>query len=327
MDANLGLNTRDLSAFIRVHRRRVIVVPHPAKMRNHRIGGAATHSPALALVLALLFALCAGAADVPRRIVSLSPNLTEILYGIGAFPQVAGVTDYCSYPPEVVKIPSVGGWANPSLEKLLALRPDLVILDDAQAPLFEQNFHDLGLRTLVARDHNIEQVYGAMATLGAATGHAEAARKLAAATREGLAQIARKTAALSHPSVVLIVDRTPGTLRDLYAVTEGGYLAELVAIAGGRITGPPARSGYGKMSKEDLLAINPDVILDFTHAATGSLAAAPLDAWQELPELRAVRARRVYGVNEDYVPHPSQRMVQTAGLFARLLHRVAGEMK
>jgi iron complex transport system substrate-binding protein len=273
-----------------------------------------------ALPLAILLALSAGAADGPRRIVSLSPNLTEILYGIGAFPQVAGVTDYVSYPPEVAKIPSVGGWANPSFEKLLALRPDLVILDDAQAPLFQQKFRDLGLRTLVARDHNIEEVYGAMAVLGRATGHAEAAAQLAAATREGLAGIARKTAALSHPRVVLIVDRTPGTLRDLYAVSEGGYLAELIATAGGRIAAPPARSGYGKMSKEDLLAIDPDVILDFTHAATGRFAAAPLDAWQEMPELRAVRARRVYGVNEDYVPHPSQRMVQTAGLFAHLLH-------
>ncbi len=270
--------------------------------------------------LALLLALCAGAADAPRRIVSLSPNLTEILYGIGAFPQVVGVTDYCNYPPEVVKVPSVGGWANPSFEKLLALRPDLVILDDAQAPLFQQQFHDLGLRTLVARDHNIEEVYGAMETLGRATGHAEAAARLAATTRAGLAAIARETAALSHPRVVLIIDRTPGTLRDLYAVTEGGYLAQLVAIAGGRIAAPPDKAGYAKMSKEDLLAIDPDVILDFTHAATGRFAADPLEAWQEMPELRAVRARRVYGVNEDYVPHPSQRMVQTAGLFARLLH-------
>ncbi len=214
----------------------------------------------------------------------------------------------------------MGGWANPSLEKLLALRPDLVILDDAQAPLFQENFRDLGLRTLVARDHNIEEVYGAMATLGRATGHAEAAAQLAATTRAGLAGIARKTAPLSHPRVVLIVDRTPGTLRDLYAVSEGGYLAELVAIAGGRIAAPPDKAGYAKMSKEDLLAIDPDVILDFTHAATGRFAADPLEAWQQMPELRAVRARRVYGVNEDYVPHASQRMVQTAGLFARLLH-------
>lgn len=270
--------------------------------------------------LTLLLILCAGAADAPRRIVSLSPNLTEILYGIGAFPQVVGVTDYVNYPPEVAKIPSVGGWANPSFEKLLALRPDLVILDDAQAPLFQENFRDLGLRTLVARDHNIEEVYGAMATLGRATGHAEAAAQLAATTREGLAAIARRTAPLSHPRVVLIVDRTPGTLRDLYAVSEGGYLAELVAIAGGRIAAPPDKAGYAKMSKEDLLAIDPDVILDFTHAATGRFAADPLEAWQQMPELRAVRARRVYGVNEDYVPHASQRMVQTAGLFARLLH-------
>jgi iron complex transport system substrate-binding protein len=276
-------------------------------------------SAARIFALTIVGGLCAHAADLPRRIISLSPNLTEILYGIGAFPQVAGITDYCTYPPEAAKIPSVGGWANPSFEKLMSLRPDLVVLDDAQAPLFQQNLRDLGLPTLVARDHNIGQVYGAIETLGRATGHVQTAAQLAATTREGLARVSRRTAALPKPRVVLIVDRTPGTLRDLYAVG-GGYLAELVAVAGGRIAGPPAVAGYGKISKEDLLAINPDIIFDLTHGAVGRFAADPLEAWREMPELSAVRAHRVYTVNEDYVPHASQRMVQTAELFARLLH-------
>jgi len=120
--------------------------------------------------------------------------------------------------------------------------------------------------------------------------------------------------------VVLIVDRTPGTLRELITATAGGFLGELVEIAGGRIAVPPAKDGYGKLSKEDLLAAHPDVILDFVHGADSRFAGNPTEAWREMPELKAVRAGRVYAVNEDYVPHASQRMVQTAQLFARLIH-------
>lgn len=261
-------------------------------------------------------------SNTPRRIVSLSPNVTEMLYGIGAFGDLVGVSDFCTYPPQAAKLASVGAWDNPSLEKLAALRPDLVIVDDAQAPLMADHFRDLGLRILSVPDHSIDQVYAALAALGRATHREDNAQKLMDATRDGLGRVAQKSAAFkgARPSVVMIVDRTPGTLRELYAATADGYFAELVDIAGGRMAVPAAKDGYAKLSKEDLLAINPDIIFDFIHGATGRFSADPLEPWSEMPELKAVRAHRVYGVNEDYVPHASQRMVQTAELFARLIH-------
>ena len=272
-----------------------------------------------AIVLAVSIALAAAAFQAPRRIVSISPNLTEMLYGIGAFPQVVGVTDYCTYPPEVKKLPSVGGWDGASLEKLLALRPDLVVVDDAEAPFLEHKVKDLGFRMLVVPNHSVAEVYSGIAELGRATGHEAGAQKLIAETRDGLARIARQVEGKARPSVLLIVDRTPGTLRELYAATAGGFLAELVTIAGGSIAAPPQTGGYGKLSHEDLLAINPDVILDCIHG-TDRRSNGAVTVWQQMPELRAVRAHRVYGLDEDYVPHASQRIVETAALFARLIH-------
>ena len=271
-------------------------------------------------LLTLSFTLCATAADLPHRIVSLSPNVTEMLYGIGALDQVVGISDYCTYPSGVNKLPSVGGWHNPDLEKLAALRPDLVILDDGQAPFVEDNFRKLGFKTMIVPDHSIQDIYEAITALGSATGHEETAARLATATRTELLRVSRRTAALAKPKVILIVERTPGTLRDLYTATEGGFLAELVAVAGGRIAAPPARRGYGKLSKEDLLAFNPDIILDFIHGVKSRFSGDPMEAWGEMPELKAVRAHQVHGVNEDYVPHASQRIVQTAALFARMIH-------
>jgi iron complex transport system substrate-binding protein len=272
------------------------------------------------LLIILSLALCAAAAGAPRRIVSLSPNVSELLYGIGAFSQVVGVSDYCSYPPEASKLPSVGGWANPSLEKLVALAPDLVIVDGGEGPLVEDSLRKLGLKFLVMPTHTVQEVYSAMTQLGQATGHPQQAAQLIADTRQGLARIAQQTAGLPRPKVAVIVDRMPGTLRDLYAATTGGFLAELVEIAGGRMSVPPVKGGYGALSKEDLLAADPDVILDLTHDTTSRLAGGFMEAWREMAELKAVRTGRVYEVNEEFVTHASERMVRTAALFARLIH-------
>ena len=273
-----------------------------------------------ALLLAISLALCAACADIPHRIVSLSPDLTEILYGVGAFNRVVGVSDFDTYPPEVAKLPRLGQLNNPSLEKLTGLRPDLVVINIAQAPFLEDTLKDLGLRILTASNRSIQEVYSAMIAIGRATGNEGEALKLVTATREGLDRIARRTAGLPKPRVAMIVDRTPGTLRDLYAATDGGYLAELVAIAGGRMALPPVEGGYEKLSKEDLLAANPDIILDLVQGPTGRFSGDPLEAWREMPELKAVRQHRVRDVTEDYVPHASQRIVQTAELFVKLIH-------
>lgn len=277
-----------------------------------------------AILLALSFTLCAAGADqpatVPHRIVSLSPDLTEMLYGVGAFSRVVGVSNYETYPPEAAKLPSLGQLHNPDLEKLAALRPDLVVINNAQAAFFEDTLKQLGLKVLQTSNRSIQEIYAAMIAIGHATGNDSQAAKLAAATREGLDRVARKTSGHPKPRVVLIVNRTPGTLRDLTTATPGSFLAELVEIAGGHIVVPPAKSGYAKLPKEDLLAINPDIILDFIHGPQSRFAGDPIESWREMPELKAVRAHRIHGVNEDFVPHASQRITQTAALFAKLIH-------
>jgi iron complex transport system substrate-binding protein len=272
------------------------------------------------LFAAISFALCAPCADVPQRIVSLSPDLTEVLYGIGAFSRVVGVSDYDTYPPEVAKLPHLGPLHSPNLETLTALHPDLVVINSAQAAFVEDTLNQLGLRIFKASNRTLEEVYASILAIGRATGNDSQAAKLVAATRASLDRVARRTARLPKTRVVLIIDRTPGTLRDLYTATEGSFLSELIEISGGHLVVQPAKTGYAKLSKEDLLAVNPDIILDFIQGPKSRFAGDPIEAWSEMPELKAVRSRRVYGVNDDFVPHASQRIVQTVELFARLIH-------
>jgi iron complex transport system substrate-binding protein len=273
-----------------------------------------------ALTFALCFTLVAAAADAPKRIVSLSPDLTEILYGVGAFNRVVAVSDYDTYPAETAKLPHLGQLHSPSLEKLAGMRPDLVVINAAQAPFLEDSLRELNLRIVKTSNKSVADIYASILTIGHATGNDSEAAKLVAATHEGLDRVARRTAKLPKVPVVLIVDRLPGTLRDLYTATDGSFLAELVEIAGGRIAVPPVDHGYKKLSKEDLLAVNPEIILEFIQGKKSRFAGDPMEAWHEMPELKAVHNHRVYGLPEDFVPHASQRIVQTAELFAKKIH-------
>jgi iron complex transport system substrate-binding protein len=251
----------------------------------------------------------------PQRIVSVSPVETEILYGVGAFDKVVAVTEYCVYPPEAKALPKVGGWATPSVEKVASFHPDLVAFSEAQAPFLENQLKQLGIRTVLAPSQTVEDAFKAIAAIGEATGHEKQATELAARTRAALDAVRRRAARLPRPRVLIIVDRTPGTLRDMYGALPGSFLAELAEIAGGRVVPPAAGAGYGKVSTEIVLTANPDIVLDLVPVSP-----ADSDPWRELPELNAVRTGNVHRVHEEFVPHDSQLIARTAVLFARLLH-------
>jgi len=270
--------------------------------------------------LLLLAAPAGHAENLPRRIISASPDVTEILYGVGAFDRVVAVSDYCTYPPEVKNLPHVGKWEDTNLEQIVTLRPDLVIFTEAQAPFLADHLRSLGIRYLAIGDTRLNDVFTSIDAIGKATGHEAQARDLAARVRSRLDTTAARTRALTRVRALLVVDRTPGTLRDLYLATEGSFLCDLVRIAGGECAGAPARNGYAKISKEAVVELAPDAIIDFVHSAPGRLGEDPVAVWTELRELAAVRSHRVYPVRDEFVPHPSQFVAETAELFARLLH-------
>ncbi|MBI4458620.1 MAG: ABC transporter substrate-binding protein [Acidobacteria bacterium] len=257
---------------------------------------------------------------MPRRIISVSPSVTEILYGVGAFDRLVAVSAYCTYPPAVKNLPRVGGWQNSNLERIAAFHPDLVILTDAQSPFLEDKLQQLGLRSLIVPTRSLNDVFVAIETIGRATGREAQAMELARLTRAALDAVRNQTKKLPQRSVLFVVDRTPGTLRDMYVATQGSFLVELIGIGGGESVAAPTRNGYGKISKEAVLTLNPEVIIDMVHGSKGRLGEHPELVWHDLPELRAVRDRRVYPVRDDFIPHASQFVADTAKLFARLIH-------
>lgn len=291
------------------------------------LNGMRVKSAALLFAL-LLVAGCGNAGPVvpvssgkPARIVSLTPSTTEILFGVGAFDRVVAVSDYCTYPPDVDRLPRVGGWNNPNMEQIAALRPDLVVFSDAQAQFVKDKLEAAGIKTLAVPSQTLEDAYKSIELVGQAAGEEEAARKLLEQTRASVETVRLTTERLPRRRVLCVVDRVPGTLRDLYTAGGDSFIAQLIRVAGGEPVSPPARAGWGKMQKEAVVALDPDVVLDLMmQPQTGGFAEDTLAVWKELPTLRAVREGRVHPVRDPTVLHPSQLVGESARRFAELIH-------
>jgi iron complex transport system substrate-binding protein len=259
------------------------------------------------------------AAPAPKRIVSLSPSTTEILYGLGAFPNVVAVSQFDKFPREVAKLPRVGGWQTTDVEKIVTLHPDLVVLTEAQRQFIADKLSAFSIPSVAVPSDTLADVFTAIGIIGKATSRETQADALIRTTRASLDAIRRSTEHAPRRSVLLVVNRTPGTLNDLYVATKGSFLIELLEIAGGRSAAAPAKEGYGKLSKEAILTLNPDVIIDLVHWRNASLSERVGEAWNDLPELKAVRTKQVFPVDDEFVPHPSQFVAHTAELFRRIL--------
>jgi len=246
--------------------------------------------------------------------------VTEILYGIGAWPQVIAVSQFCSYPEDVKNKPRVNGWDKTNLEQVMALQPDFVIGVDAQEPFLKDKLTGLGVRSLFVKSETLADIMTSMTQIGRGTGHEPEATELIAKTQGEIDAVRKAVSDRPHPRVLCVVDRVPGTIRDLYTATKGSYLDELVTIAGGDSIAPVAEHGYGKINKEAVLTLNPEVIIDMVQGSKGNFGEDPIAVWNELAEVRAVREKRIYPMTDPAVIHPSQFIGRTAQLFAKALH-------
>ena len=298
-------------------------------MKMMRRPGRAAFWIALITLSGLLLAGCHGGQTLeqkagvglrPQRIVSISPSVTEMLYGISAWPQVVAVSQYCDYPDDVKNKPRVNGWDKTNLEQVMALKPDLVIGVDAQSPFLRDKLDGLGVRSLFVKNQTLADILASMGEIGRATGHEQEATELSAQTERELDAVRKAVAHKPRPRVLCVVDRVPGTIRDLYAAARGSYFDELISIAGGDSIAPPAEYGYGKITKEAVVSLNPEVIIDMVQGSKGDFGEDPIAVWNELAEVRAVRDGRIYPMSDSSVIHPSQFVGRTARTFARALH-------
>ncbi len=258
-----------------------------------------------------------------RRIVSLAPSVTETLYALGLGDRVVGVTRYCKYPPEVRGKASIGGYFDPNLEAMLALKPDLVVMlvEHRQAL---PGIQKLGLKTLMVCHQNIEGIIDSFRSIGRACGCAAEGQRMAEEYERRLVAIRRRTAGLRRPRVLFSIDRAPlpGRVADVYIAGADGYFDRMIALAGGENACREKRIRFPTVSPEGILAMNPEVIIDLLpnialeRRDEKSIAAD----WNELAEVEAVKKHRVFVFGADYACVPGPRFIRVVEDIARALH-------
>jgi iron complex transport system substrate-binding protein len=255
------------------------------------------------------------------RIVSLVPALTEVLFAIGAGRNVVAVSSFDQYPAEVKTLPRVGALLDPDTERILSLRPDLVVLYGSQTDLQTQ-FARAGIRTYVYRHGGIDTIFDTMEELGDATGRRTSAARLRQDIQARLDAVRTRVQGRPRPRVMLVFERQPKTLREVYVSGGRGFLHEMLEIAGGEnVFGDAARESV-QPSTETILSRRPDVIVEVR--AEGLIAdsevASEQQVWQALPSIPAVRNRRIHFLSGDYLVVPGPRFAQATEALARVFH-------
>jgi iron complex transport system substrate-binding protein len=251
-------------------------------------------SPLAGVVLAL--ALAGAAAGAPaRRVVSLNPSLTAIALALGAREQLVGVDDYSARAEGARGLPTVGGLYDPSLEAVVALAPDLVVLVvSAEQRGFRERIEALGVRCLALDPVSFDAVLAAIGTLGAELGREAAAAERVAAIRRMRARAADAARGLPPLRGVLVLQRDP-----LFVAGAGTFVDEMLRTLGVENVASAQPGPWPRLSREWLLAAAPELILD---SSPESEPAA--DYWARWPSLPAVARAAVADVPQGITTLP-----------------------
>ncbi len=258
-----------------------------------------------------------------RRVVSLTPSLTEIVFALGAGERIVGVSDFCDYPPEVKTRPRVGTFLQPSVEKILALRPDLILVDAVQQDVAAAlRAAGGGARVLAIPMNDLEQVRAAILKVGSGLGdrQTEAAALLAQLDGElgEVQRLIRRRGSRPPPKVLFVVDRQLGGLRGVVAAGPGTYLDELVRLAGGANIFADLKVRYAKVAVEAIEERQPEVIFDTVHSDPAQNSRVRAD-WLILRNVPAVQNGRIYVLSDREFVTPGPRLAKALRQLVHLL--------
>jgi len=261
------------------------------------------------------------AAPRPERIVSLIPAVTEMIYAMGDGSRVAAVSSYDHFPADVDRLPRVGGLLDPSVERILAIKPDLVIVYATQKELIER-LDRAGIPYFSYQHRALADIMTTIRAVGARIGSAARGEAVAAEMDRALAAIRARTADLPHPATLLVFERDPGSLRNVYASGGYGFLHDMLEIAGGRNVFGSMKQQAVQASTEMLLTSKAEVIVELRYGDSlkNTDIARELRAWDALSSIPAVRAHRVAALTGDEFVIPGPRVVEATLKLARVIH-------
>jgi iron complex transport system substrate-binding protein len=273
--------------------------------------------PASALTLRDMLGREVTLAGPPARIVSLVPSVTEIVFSLGAQDRLVGRTDFCDYPAAVRGKPSVGGMVNPSLETLVALKPDLVVAtNEGNREETVRQLERLRIPIYLVHANRVAETVDLIERVGALTGRQADVPRLTGEMLGRIEKVRRAVAPFPRPRVLYVLWPDP-----LIVPGRASMLTELIDIAGGASITAADGDAYPRFSLEAAVARAPEVIILADHSTGSSTAgrSAP-EKWQQLVSVPAIRAGRLHSADLSILHRYGPRVPEGLEMLARMIH-------
>jgi iron complex transport system substrate-binding protein len=247
------------------------------------------------------------------RVISLAPNLTEIVFAVGAGDRLVGRTSYCDYPAEAKAVAEVGDTLHPSLERIISLKPQLVLISTAsQLEVFTQQLQNQNIAVFVTDPHDLDGVFRSIEQIGLILEHEEQARLLVQKLRERASAVEEAVKQKQPVRVFYQLSAEP-----LYTAGHDAFVTDLIRRAGAISVTADVPGAWPKYSNESALAAKPEAIILPTGGSMGAGNSTVTEALRQSP---AVLEGRVYKINDDHLVRPGPRAVDGLEEMARALH-------
>jgi iron complex transport system substrate-binding protein len=253
-----------------------------------------------------------------NRIISLAPNITETLFALGLGDQVVGVTRYCLFPQEAARKKNVGGLLDVNFEAIASLEPDLIVALPEHGEA-KKRFTSHGIKVLTVENKTVKDILDSILAIGAACNVKGTAEEMVRGLEERLNASQKFSAGLSRPRVLVSFT---GGIKNAFIAGRNTFYDELIELAGGTNAYQDEKIKFPYVSREGIISLNPDIILNRIPLSQGKglKAADVLNEWMGLTEVRAVREGRVYVLGNDYVTIPGPRFILLLEDMKKLIH-------
>lgn len=248
--------------------------------------------------------------DIPEKVISLSPALTEILFALELDDKIVGTTNYCDYPEEAINTPKVGDFSSPNFEVIVDSEPDLIfVAAGIQMDLIDR-FEELGLQVICLDAETIDEVMVNINFIGEIMGTEEKATEITEDMEKRVAEVKNKVSGLEKPLIFFEVWDEP-----LTSAGPGTFIDNLVELAGGLNMTNDAKTRYPQISFEIVVDQDPDIYIAVNHQREVEIIERP-----GYDDLKAVKTGKVFTIEDDWVTLPGPRIILGLEEMAFLLH-------
>ena len=256
-------------------------------------------------------------SEIPQRIVSFGPSITEILFALDLGENVVGVSDFCDYPEAAKLKPKVGNAFSPSIETVVGLEPDLVLT--VKHEQFNSELDSLGITYIVLDPKDVDSIVDSIELAAEVTGRVKEGNQLVKDMRDRISQVVDLVKGAPKVSVFFIVDATDPN--NPWTAGPGSFIDDIIGMAGGKNIAAEAPAAWAQLSIEQIVSSDPDIIIIQTMVGGVPTVSKEVlkgnPAWQEMT---AVKQDRIYFIDGDLVSRPGPRIVQGLEEMAKIIH-------